>query len=61
MIDRNILTSGVTSSGTVQRGAVQLQYTPTGEQVVDIVTKALGKTQFVYFRERMGMIKNPFQ
>ena len=45
----------------VQRGAVQLQYTPTGEQVVDILTKALGKTKFVYFREKMGMMKNPFQ
>ena len=25
----------------VQRGVVQLQYTPTGEQMVDILTKAL--------------------
>ena len=45
----------------VQRGAVQLQYTPTGQQVVGILTKALGKTEFVYFREKMGMIKNPIQ
>eukprot|EP00253_Pinus_taeda_P004142 PITA_04142 len=45
----------------VQRGAVQLSYTPTGEQVADILTKALGRTKFDYFREKMGMIKNPFQ
>ena len=45
----------------VQSGVVQLQYTQTGKQVVDILTKALGKTKFVYFREKMGMMKNPFQ
>eukprot|EP00253_Pinus_taeda_P014507 PITA_14507 len=44
----------------VQRGAVQLSYTPTGEQVADILTKALVRTKFDYFREKMGMIKNPF-
>eukprot|EP00253_Pinus_taeda_P027442 PITA_27442 len=44
----------------VQRGAVQLSYTPTGEQVTDILTKALGRTKFDYFMEKMGMIKNPF-
>ena len=45
----------------VQCGVVKLQCTPAGEQVADILTKALGKTKFVYFREKMGMIKNPFQ
>ena len=45
----------------VQQGVVQLQYTPIGEQVANILTKALGKTKFFYFREKMGMIKNPFQ
>eukprot|EP00253_Pinus_taeda_P033917 PITA_33917 len=45
----------------VQRGIVQLSYTPIGEQVVDILTKALGRTKFDYFRENMGMVKNPFQ
>ena len=45
----------------VQRRAVQLQYTLTGEYVADILTKALGKTNFIYFRAMMGMIKNPFQ
>jgi len=37
-----------------------LSYTPTGEQVADILTKDLGRTKFDYFREKMGMIKNPF-
>ena len=45
----------------VQRGVVQLQYTPIGEQVAYILTKALGKKKYVYFREKMGMMKNPFQ
>eukprot|EP00253_Pinus_taeda_P032206 PITA_32206 len=45
----------------VQRGVVQLSYTPTGEQVVDILTKALERIKFDYVREKMGMIKNPFQ
>eukprot|EP00253_Pinus_taeda_P014033 PITA_14033 len=44
----------------VQRGAVQLSYTPTGEQVADILTKALVKSKFDYFREKMGMVKKPF-
>eukprot|EP00253_Pinus_taeda_P020217 PITA_20217 len=30
----------------VQRGVVQLSCTPTGEQVADILTKALGRTKF---------------
>eukprot|EP00253_Pinus_taeda_P016991 PITA_16991 len=46
---------------SVQRGVVQLSYTPTGEKVADILTKALGRTKFDYFRGKMGMIKNPFQ
>eukprot|EP00253_Pinus_taeda_P026733 PITA_26733 len=45
----------------VQRGAMQLRYTPTGEQVANILTKALGRTKFDYLREKMRMIKNPFQ
>eukprot|EP00253_Pinus_taeda_P001841 PITA_01841 len=44
----------------VQRGVVQLSYTPIGEQVADILTKAFGKSKFDYFREKMGMVNNPF-
>eukprot|EP00253_Pinus_taeda_P001815 PITA_01815 len=46
---------------SVQRGAVQFSYTPTGEQGADILTKALGRTKFDHFREKMGMVKNSFQ
>ena len=45
----------------VQQGAVQLSYTPIGEQVANILTKALGKSKFDYFGEKMSMVKNPFQ
>ena len=38
-----------------------MSYTPTGEKVVGILTKALGRTKFDYFREKMGMVKNPFE
>ena len=44
----------------VQQGAVQLQYVPTGNQVVDILAKALGRAKFVHFREQMGMVENSF-
>ena len=44
----------------VQRGAVQLSYTRAGEEVTDILTKALGKSIFDYFREKTWMIKDPF-
>lgn len=44
----------------VQQGFLQLLYTPTGEKFADILTKAMGITNIVYFRENMGMIKNPF-
>ena len=45
----------------VQRGAVQLRHTFIGEQVADILTKALSKIKFTYFRENMGMVENAFQ
>jgi hypothetical protein len=42
------------------KGAVQLQYVPTDEQVVDILTKALMKGKFVFFRDKMGIVENTF-
>jgi hypothetical protein len=44
----------------VQRGAVQLQYVSTDNQVADILTKALPQSKHVYFRDKMGLVKNTF-
>ena len=39
----------------VQRGAVKLQYVPTKEQVVDVLTKPLSHIKFEYFRDNIGV------
>ena len=44
----------------VQRGAVELQYISTNEQVADILTKALGKGKFVFFGDKLGVVSNTF-
>jgi len=44
----------------VQRGIVQLQYIPTDEQVAEILTKALGKAKFIFFKDKMGVLQNSF-
>ena len=44
----------------VQKGVVKLQYTSTDEQVADIFTKPLARVKFAYFRERLGVVENPF-
>ena len=44
----------------VQKGAIKLQYLSIDEQVVDILTKSLGKSKFVYFRDKMGVVQNTF-
>jgi hypothetical protein len=44
----------------VHKGAVKLQYVPTGEQVEDILTKALIKGKFVFFRDKLGVVQNTF-
>ena len=44
----------------VQRGVVQLQYVSTADQVVDILTKALGRGKHVYCRDKLGVVKNTF-
>ena len=42
------------------KGVVQLQYIPTEEQVADILTKALGKAKFIFFRDQLGVVQNSF-
>eukprot|EP01018_Ginkgo_biloba_P008425 Gb_40419 [translate_table: standard] len=44
----------------VQRGAVELQYISTDEQVANILTKALVKGKFIFFRDKLGVVKNTF-
>ena len=44
----------------VQRGAVELQYISTDDQVADILTKYLGRGKFVFFRDKLGVVQNTF-
>jgi hypothetical protein len=44
----------------VQRGAVQLQYVSIDDQVADVLTKALPRGNHVYFRDKMGLVRNTF-
>ena len=41
----------------VQKGAVKLQYVVTGEKIVDVLTKALARVKFEYFREKLGVLQ----
>ena len=40
----------------IEKGEVELQYTPTERQVADGMTKALCKDKFVRFRKALGVI-----
>ena len=44
----------------VQRGTIRLEYIQTDELVVDIFTKALCRQSFVKFRDKLGLLPNPF-
>ena len=44
----------------VQRGAVMLKYISTDEQVANILMKSLGRGKFVFFRDKLGVVKNTF-
>ena len=44
----------------VQRGVVLLRYISTDEQVADILTKSLSRGKHIYFKDKMGVVKNTF-
>ena len=44
----------------VQRGVVKHEYISTDEQVVDILTKSLPQGKHVFFKDKMGVVKNTF-
>ena len=60
MTGLNILRSDITSSEIMFRGAVELQYISTDEQVADILTKSLGRGKHIHFRDKLGVVKNNF-
>ena len=43
----------------VQRGAIRLRHIRIDDQVVDILTKSLGKVKFLTFCERLGIMERP--
>jgi hypothetical protein len=44
----------------VQKGAVRLQYIQTDDHKANIFTKTLSRQKFDKFRDKMGLVKNPF-
>jgi hypothetical protein len=42
----------------VQRGAVELQYISTNEQIANILTKPLSRVNYEYFRDKLGVLRN---
>lgn len=44
----------------VQKRAVELRYISTDERVADIFMKSLMKGKFVFFKDKMGLVKNTF-
>ena len=44
----------------VQKGTIRLEYIQKDEQVSDIFIKALCRHSFVKFRDKLGLLPNPF-
>ena len=41
----------------IQKGAINLQYVSTDEQVADVLTKPLSRVKFEYFRDKLGVVQ----
>ena len=41
----------------VQKGAINLKYVPTEEQVADVLIKPLVRVKFEYFRDKLGVVR----
>ena len=39
---------------------MKLEYITTNEQVVDILTKSFPRGKHVYFKDKMGVVRNDF-
>ena len=44
----------------VHKGTIRLEYIQTYEKVVNIFTKALYRQSFVKFKDKLGLLPNPF-
>ena len=40
----------------VQRGVVKLQYVAKNKHIADVLTNALARVKFEYFREKLGVL-----
>ena len=41
----------------VQKGAINIKYVPTEEQVEDVLTKHLDSVKFEYFQDKLGLVR----
>lgn len=41
---------------SIKSESIQLEYIPTGEQTADIMTKGLGKTQYLHLRSKLNLV-----
>ena len=44
----------------LQKGAINLQYVSTEEQVVEVLTKPLSRVKFEYFHDKLGVVQKDF-
>ena len=44
----------------VQKGAINLQYVNTEEQVADMLTKPLSHVKFEHFLDKLGVVRKDF-